>query len=89
MPTNKKMLFFANQGMGGLGTILIHYAVSLINVALINAMQGVQYVFVLIFAMMFAKKYPKLFREKTTRFAIGQKIIAVCLVLFGLWLLFI
>ena len=64
MPTNKKMLFFANQGMGGLGTILIHYAVSLINVALINAMQGVQYVFVLIFAMMFAKNIQSYFAKK-------------------------
>jgi len=85
----KKYLFLANQGIGGLATILISYAVALMSVALVNAVQGVQYVFVLIIALLFSKKYPKLFKEKTTRFVIGQKVVAVCVVIVALWLLFV
>ena len=89
VPKNKKALFLANQGIGGLATILISYAVSLMSVALVNAVQGVQYVFVLIVALLFSKKYPKLFKEKTTRFVIVQKVIAVFFVIVGLWMLFV
>jgi drug/metabolite transporter (DMT)-like permease len=83
------LLFFAGQGSGAAGSILTSYAISLANVALVNAMQGLQFVFIFAMAIFLAKKYPHLLEEKLTRKVIIEKIIAIIFIGAGLLILVI
>jgi drug/metabolite transporter (DMT)-like permease len=100
-PSWRKMIFIsekqATPKIGGLfvgskllaagGSLFIHLALSLGNAALVNALQGVQYVFLLIFAVILSKKFPQILEEKMTRGILAQKIAAVLLIVAGLALI--
>lgn len=81
------LLFFAGQGSGAAGSILTSYAISLANVALVNALQGLQFVFLFIMAIFLARRYPHLLEEKLTRRVIVEKIIAIVFIGAGLLIL--
>jgi len=60
-------IFIGNQIMGSLGAILQNWAVALaplVFVAFVNSLQGVQYVFLLIFTIIFSFKFPKILKEE-------------------------
>lgn len=84
----------AKVGVGYLGTrafaalsfIMLNYAISLSSVTLINALQGIQYVFLIIVALILTKRLPKLFAEEFSN-QLVQKIIAIVLITFGLAIL--
>ncbi|HEX9664533.1 MAG TPA: DMT family transporter [Patescibacteria group bacterium] len=78
-------LFIGAQAIGGLGFLSQNYAISLSSVTLVNALQGVQYVFVFILAALVTISFPKRFREKITGFTLIQKIIALILIALGLY----
>ena len=83
-------IFFANQSLGGGGVILQNWAIALAPltyVAIINALQGVQYVFLLAVAVLFSFKFPKILKEEISRKILLQKIIAILLIGGGLALL--
>lgn len=83
-------IFIGNQIMGSLGAILQNWAVALaplVFVAFVNSLQGVQYVFLLIFTIIFSFKFPKILKEEVSRKIIFQKIIAILLIGGGLVLL--
>jgi len=83
-------LFIGNQIIGGSGTILQNWAVSLapvVYIAFINALQGIQYVFLLIFTIFFSLKFPQILKEGFSKEIIFQKIIAILLIGGGLILL--
>lgn len=72
-------------GMGAL--VLQHYAISLGSVAVVNALQGFQYLFLLVMAVLFSKFVPRVFKEELNRIALGQKVGGIVLVSAGLILL--
>lgn len=81
------ILFFLGQGMGGGAFLLQSLAVFLApqaNVPVINALAGVQYVFIFVFSIFLAKYFPKVFGQKTSPTALAQKIIAILLIGAGL-----
>lgn len=83
-------IFLSNQAAGAGATILQNWAIALaplLYVAFINALQGVQYVFLLIFATLLSLKFPKILKEEISREAILQKIIAILIIGTGLVLL--
>ncbi len=80
-------LFLFGQAAGALGFILVSYAISLASVTLVNAMQGLQYVFLLIMVLILAKWHPKVLSENLRGRVLAQKIIAIVLVGVGLALL--
>ncbi len=82
---NNRLLFFGNQSLAALGFFLQNYAISLGSVALVNSLQGVQYVFLLILASFFTIFYPKVIKEKISKFIILQKLIAIILITIGLY----
>jgi hypothetical protein len=53
----------------------------------INALQGVQYVFLLIFAIILSFKLPKILKEEISREIIFQKVAAILLIGAGLILI--
>ncbi len=80
-------IFLANQIFAGTGFTLQNYAIALGSVALVNALQGVQYALLIILGGLLTIFYPKLLTENIGRAIIIQKIIAVLLIAAGLYLL--
>lgn len=80
-------LFVFGQICGGLSFFLINYAFSISSVTLVHALQGLQYVFLFLIVIMLSKKFPKILREKLTIPVITQKILAISIISYGLYLL--
>jgi drug/metabolite transporter (DMT)-like permease len=85
--SKKGSLFIANQGLAAGGFLMQNYAISLTSVALVNALQGIQYVFIIIISVIATLFYPKLLTENISKPIIIQKFIAVLLIAFGLYLI--
>ncbi|MFH1575395.1 MAG: hypothetical protein ABIB55_00415 [Candidatus Nealsonbacteria bacterium] len=84
------VVFFLNQGAGAGANILQNWAIALAPlayIAFINALQGVQYVFLLAFAALLSLKFPQILKEEVSKGVIFQKIIAILLIGGGLWIL--
>lgn len=90
MPLGPGIIFLGNQAFGGVATVLQNWAVALAPlslVAFINALQGIQYVFLLIFSVFLSVKFPRFLKEETSGGVIFQKIIAVLVIGVGLAIL--
>jgi drug/metabolite transporter (DMT)-like permease len=89
-PVQTTALFFSNQALGASAFVLQSYAVSLAPfalVAVINALAGVQYIFLFLFSTLASVYFPKLIKENISRRAIVQKILAIILISSGLLVL--
>ncbi|MDI3496149.1 MAG: EamA-like transporter family [Patescibacteria group bacterium] len=84
-PTKNQGLVVFNQALGSGGFLLQNYAISLGSVAIINALQGFQYAFLLIISSILAVFYPKLLKETFSWPIILQKTGAVLLIGVGLY----
>jgi uncharacterized membrane protein len=85
-----KLAVIINKVLAGLAFILILYAIKLGEVSLVNALAGIQFVFLLILAVVFTKKFPEYFHEDiSNRKIIVQKLVATVLIAAGLALLFV
>lgn len=81
-------LFLIGQACGAVGFILINYAIAIsTSVALVNALQGLQYVFLLVIVAVLAFRFPKVLKEKFTPGILVQKVVSVVLIVIGLVLL--
>lgn len=85
-PKTAPLPFLANQAMGGAGAILQNYAVFLASAALVGALQGVQYAFLLILIVLLSRRFPQL-KEELSRRAIIQKVLAIIFIGVGLVIL--
>lgn len=84
------IIFLVSQAMGGGAFILQNWAIFLAPLAflaIINALQGVQYVFLLIFAVLLSLKFPQILKEEISREIIFQKVVAILLIGGGLVIL--
>lgn len=81
------LLMFSGQSMGALSGILIAFAISLTSPALVNSLFGVQYLVILGVALMLRKKHPQLLDETLTKSALTQKLIGVCILSLGVYML--
>jgi hypothetical protein len=84
--------FLFNKGIGAGANILQNWAIALAPlsyVAMINALQGTEYVFILILAFLISFKYPRILKEEISKAVIFQKIIALLFIGFGLFILFL
>jgi drug/metabolite transporter (DMT)-like permease len=70
------------------GSLFLYFAVFLGSIVLANALQGLQYVFVLILALILFKKIPSM-KEHFSRELLLQKIVAVLMICLGLAILVI
>jgi len=86
------IIFFLAQGFGGLANVLQGWAISLVPLAylgIMNAMKGLQYVFLFIFALIVSATLPKLLNEKISKAIVMQRIVAIILIAIGLGVLFL
>lgn len=78
-------LFLANQGLGALSSILQNYAIFLGPVAMVAALQGVQYGALIVMSFLLGL-FIKQYKEKFTWRIFLQKLIAILLIIGGLYL---
>lgn len=84
------VLFFLVQTIGAGATILQQWAIFLAPLsylAIINALQGVQYVFLFIFATLLSLKFPKILKERISNKILYQKLLAILFISAGLIIL--
>ncbi|MFZ2300090.1 MAG: hypothetical protein WAW00_03080, partial [Candidatus Moraniibacteriota bacterium] len=79
-------VFIANKICGGAATFLIAYAAFLGPVSFVQALSGMQYVFLLALALPLSLRYPQVFGEKLFFWDWFQKVCAIALIGLGLWL---
>lgn len=82
-----KYRFLFGQSCGGAGNILIQVAVSMASVSIIQALQGIQYVFIFIIIFLSTCLTPRFLKETMSSQIIFQKIIAIVLIGMGLYLI--
>ncbi|MFH1744902.1 MAG: DMT family transporter [bacterium] len=80
-------LFLSVRLLAAGAFILLNWAISLGNVALVNSLQGVQYLFLFLLIMFLSAKYPRVLREELGGEVLLQKIIGISLVCTGLYML--
>ncbi len=83
-------ILVVNQAAGAGAGLLQNWAIAiapLIYISFINALQGVQYVFLLIFSIFLSFQFPQILKEEFSRKGLFQKIIAILLIGTGLAIL--
>jgi len=86
--TPKNLFFFLIvRILAALAFIMLNWAISMGNVALINSLQGVQYVFLFLLVLFISAKFPKILREEIGGGVLLQKVIGIVLICTGLYML--
>lgn len=80
-------LIAGNKAIGGLAFILLNLAISRGEVSLVNAVRGIEFVFVFIFTLLLSRKFPNILKEEISRTIITRKILAIMIIGAGLALL--
>lgn len=80
-------LFFFGQILGGSSQLLLNFSISLASPAIVNSLQGVQYVFLFLIGLVLSSKFPKIFTEKLSFLKIMVKVLAIALIGLGLYIL--
>ena len=75
------------QAVGGASELLITFSVSLATPALVNSLQGSQYLFLFIASLFLGKKFPEIFKEQHTYLKTAFKILGIICIAVGLYLL--
>lgn len=81
-----EFIFLFNQGLGAVAVILQNFALALVPIALlafINALQGVQYVFLFILTIFFSLKFPQILKEEISKKILIQKLFAILFIGLG------
>lgn len=84
-----QFLVIGNQSLGALGFILQNYAIYLGPVAVINALQGVQYAWIIVLGTLTSLFAPKILKEDISKKVLLRKFLAVFIISIGLYLLII
>jgi uncharacterized membrane protein len=84
-------IFIFNKILAAAAILVIGYSVSVStsSVALINALQSVQYACVFFIALVLSRFKPELLNENLSLKAVFQKILGICLVTLGIIMLFV
>ena len=80
-------LFMFGQAVGGSSELLITFSVSLATPALVNSLQGSQYLFLFIASLFLGKKFPEIFKEQHTHLKTAFKILGIICIAIGLYIL--
>jgi len=82
-------LLIASQVLGGLASLLLNLALAISSgvTSIINALQGIQYVFLLIGVIILSKIFPKILQEKLDKKTLKQKILATIIIIIGIIIL--
>lgn len=77
-------LFIFNKGLGGVGSFLLNYSISLGSVTVINALISLEYVFIFILAWFMNFWVKDVFKEKRDASTLIQKLFAIVIIAVGM-----
>ncbi len=83
-----KTLFLFNKALAAGAFVILYYSIKIGNVVFVNALQGLQYVAVLLFSFLLGDRFSKLF-EKHAREHYWRTILGVIFISAGLFVIFI
>lgn len=72
--------------LGGGGSILLNYAISLGSVTIVNALVSLEYMVVFFLSLLFSHWLPEFFKERKTSPVLAQKVGAIIIIALGLFL---
>lgn len=81
------LLFVLGQSLGGASQLLLAFSISLTNPALVNSLQGIQYVFLFLASLILAKKLPDFFKKEGSAVFVFFKIAGIFFIGLGLYIL--
>lgn len=81
------LLYYSARLSGGAAGLLQNYAISIGSVTLVGAMQGTQYAFLLLLTLFLSRYFPRILKEQVSGAIVVQKIAAIGLISYGLYLL--
>jgi len=87
---NNWAVVLPNQAVGGIAVLLQNWAIALAPFAylgIINALEGVKYVFLMVLAVLLSLKFPKILKEEISKEVILQKVVAMLFIGGGLLIL--
>lgn len=85
---NKNFFFFlAVRIFAALSFILLNLSISMGNVAIVNSIKGVEYVFLIIVVLFISTKYPKILKEEFGKGVMLQKVLGTLLICLGVYML--
>ena len=79
-------VFLFSQAVGALAEVLRNGAIFLVPLAMlpfINALQGVEYAFLLVFAFFISRYFPRVLKEETAPKIMGKKVLAIACIVLG------
>lgn len=85
----KSALLIGNKILGALGFVFTLVAIKLGDVAIVNALNATQYLFLLVFAIFFGNLLPEYFKETGHKHEIIHKLAAVTFIVIGFFVLFL
>lgn len=83
-----KWLVVANKTLGGIAGVLTLLAISLGSVSLVQALAGLQFVFLVAFAYLFANQFPAILHGEMRGKGAMHKLVGVACIVAGLFVLF-
>ena len=85
-----RWLVLGNKFLAGIAFLLIFLGIKLGDISLVNALNGAQFIFILLFAFMFSGKFPNyLYENVHHKETVLQKILALKFIIIGLAFLFL
>lgn len=88
--TTTKWIVVGNKALSGVAFALILFAISIGSVSIVNAMSGLQFVFLLSFAYLFSDLFPSVFYGEIHKHKyFHHKLYGIIFIVFGLILLFL
>ncbi|MFA7319046.1 MAG: hypothetical protein WC022_00380 [Parcubacteria group bacterium] len=79
-------LFVFNKILGGVGSVMLNFSMSLGNITVINALVALEYTFIFILGVGLTFWLPKVFQEKMDWKNSAQKIFAILIISLGVYL---
>ncbi len=84
-----KGMILLNKIVAGIAAILVLYSIKLSNASVVNALSGLQYVFLLLFAFFFSKDLAGYFSHARHSHEVAHKIFSTSLIIIGFAIFFI
>lgn len=81
------VLFLLGQFCGGSSELLLTYSVFLANPAVVNSLQGTQYIFIFMATLLLSKKLPSVFHEHFSKRDLIGKMAGILVIGLGLYIL--
>lgn len=88
--TKKNIAFFLTiRLLAAAAFIMLNWAISLGSVAMVNVLQGTQYLFLIAIVLILSVRFPRVLKEELGKDVLLQKIAGVVLVSLGLYILLV